>query len=152
MKFIFLILRCAIVIGLIIPLSKVYAGNGSSSSRSLSNSFSYNATSQDAKPEESDSKDDYGYTALHRAVLTRDKKSLRRLIDQHANIESLDSRNCTPLALAASNGYIDGVKQLLQAGAKINVIDKYGYTPLKLASRNHHNKIVAILLMASAES
>jgi len=73
-----------------------------------------------------------GATPLHMAVLFDQRKVVRYLIGQGANVNApaQDEHGGTPLHWAAALGRVEMAKQLIDAGANVNAIDKNGYTPL----------------------
>ena len=56
---------------------------------------------------------DHNTTALHRAMLTCDRKVLKILIDNKANINEVNGRNMAPIHTAAYAGCVSGLRELI---------------------------------------
>lgn len=61
---------------------------------------------------------------------------LRKLINNGANINLVDSDEQTALHLAASNGNIKVAKLLIDNGVNVSSVDNYGWTALHIAAEN----------------
>ena len=57
----------------------------------------------------------------------------------------IDSEKCTPLTMAAKEGYIKIVEILVKNHAKVNVADKDGKSPFHFAIQNGHLEIAEFL-------
>ncbi len=77
-----------------------------------------------------------GASALHHAVLKRNGKIVRLLLENGADIEieAKDEFESTPLMWAAYWGLFDMAELLLEEGADVNAPDATGNTPLVGAS------------------
>lgn len=67
------------------------------------------------------------------------------------NANTRDSRGCTPLMLAAEQGYAEVARVLVTAGADVSIPDVTGYTPLHCACMKGHLEIATILLDAGED-
>lgn len=63
------------------------------------------------------------------ACLMRNIETLQALIEAKADLELQDTKGNTALHLAASYGFVEGVRALLAAGANINALNKANETP-----------------------
>ena len=62
-----------------------------------------------------------------------------------------DSKNATPLHLAAEEGEFDAVQLLLQYSADVHAQDDEGQTPFMRATEKGYTKIMQLLLEHGAE-
>jgi ankyrin repeat protein len=98
-----------------------------------------------------------GYTALHFAVLRKEKnqKLVQLLIENGADVNiasaSDQAGGQTPLHMSVAVGNIPLTKLFLAKGADINARDKTGATPLHEAARRGHKEIVELLIEKDAE-
>ncbi|MCT2557407.1 ankyrin repeat domain-containing protein [Tsuneonella sp. YG55] len=92
-----------------------------------------------------------GETALHIVIQRRDDLWARFLLERGANPNIADRSGVTPLALAASLGFVEGVDRLLKAGARIDVSNAAGETPLISAVHRRDFAIVRLLLKNGAD-
>ena len=67
------------------------------------------------------------------------------------NLEMRDSKECTPLHVAALLGKMDHVKALLNAGADPNAKDFTGRVPLHYAASSSNPRVIVLLLDAGAQ-
>jgi ankyrin repeat protein len=79
-------------------------------------------------------------------------EKVRSLIDQGADINSLDKHSQTALMNATYHGDTNLVRVLVDHGAKLDISAKYNLTALMLAVINKHNEIVRILVEAGANT
>ena len=87
---------------------------------------------------------------LDDAINRDDLKEVTSLLEQGANIESVDSFGCTPLMNAAWIGSSTLVNFLLAKGAKTETKDNEGFTALeKIKEIGHnnygHDKVIRVL-------
>lgn len=86
------------------------------------------------------------YSARH-----GDTKNLRCLLDNGADVHTVDQDGTTALMLAASEGHADAVRLLLEKGADIHATDKWHATALRMAQVAGHSAIVEMLRAAGAK-
>jgi hypothetical protein len=83
-------------------------------------------------------RDELGYTALHSSAMAdwnEDEDGRMRILleagaDTEARAETQAIKSCTPLALAAAEGYAAQVRRLVEYGADVNAVDACSMTPL----------------------
>ena len=92
-------------------------------------------------------------TPLHSAVQNRNSPMLSKLL-RHSTASSMldleDENGMSPLILAASQGFVDGVAMLLKAEARIALCDGYGRTALHhavLGNSHAHFDVLRKLLV-----
>eukprot|EP00833_Pecoramyces_ruminatium_P008783 jgi/Orpsp1_1/1182815/evm.model.c7180000082757.1 len=102
-------------------------------------------------------KDEYGNTLLNHAVSHGNKKIIKYLIDDGANVNGIGSKGLTPLTLALlevsmrENSDKSIVKFLVEdCGADIEKIDGTGYSPLTSAIRYFNKDMVKYLIHQGA--
>jgi ankyrin repeat protein len=91
-----------------------------------------------------------GETGLHIVTQRRDLTWLGYLIGKGANVNASDDHGRTPLQLAVSLGWRDGVQQLLDAKAQPDPSNDAGETPLIFAVHRKDADMVKVLLQAGA--
>lgn len=87
-----------------------------------------------------------GETALHIVTARRDALWIRFLTERGANPNIRNKQGVSPLQLAVTLGYADGVDALLQAGADVEVSNVAGETPLVTAVHSRDIPIIRMLL------
>ena len=89
--------------------------------------------------------------ALHIASQFGHERIVKMLLERHVN-PNLDSKDLTPLCLAASEGHTEIVKFLIKGGAEIDMPSKirYGTTALMAAAIMGHTECVKVLLVLGA--
>ena len=92
-----------------------------------------------------------GETALHIVVKRRDATWTKFLLQEGANPNIADKRGITPLQLAASLGFVDGVAALLDGGAQVDAPSNTGETPLIGAVHRRDASLVRTLLEKGAD-
>lgn len=92
-----------------------------------------------------------GDTGLHIVVQRRDSLWVQFLLQRGADPNIRNKRGVTPLQLAASLGFIDGVEQLVKKGAQLDVTDRTGETPLMAAVHKRDIPIIRHLLKEGAD-
>lgn len=60
----------------------------------------------------------------------------------NSSVKLKDTRNRTPLHIAAIHGHVDCAKYLLEQGAELNCQDADGRTPLICAASNGQSQII----------
>lgn len=93
-----------------------------------------------------------GESALHIVVKRRDDLWTKFLLEKGANPNVADKNGVTPLTLAASLGFVEGVERLVKAGARIDVGDAAGETPLIAAVHRRDMPILRLLLKNGANA
>ena len=91
-------------------------------------------------------KDDEGFSLLHRAAWGGHVTTMRLLIKRECDVDSIDASGRTPLHLAARNGQTRAVRELIRHGASKSVVCGEFGTPLQQAAlRGHVETVVAML-------
>jgi ankyrin repeat protein len=91
-----------------------------------------------------------GETALHIVTARRDLTWITYLTAKGANVNARNGRGVTPLQLAVSMGFVEGVELLLQKHARIDEPDSAGETPLITAVHRRDTGLMRLLLKAGA--
>jgi ankyrin repeat protein len=89
------------------------------------------------------SKNEYGFTLLHTAVLCGSVDVVQYLISKGADVNARNYQDVTPLHCAESN--FDVVKCLVAHGAEVNARSCNGYTPLHYTVRYRHIEFIEVL-------
>lgn len=87
-----------------------------------------------------------GETALHIVTARRDALWIRFLTQRGANPNIRDKKGVTPLQLAVTLGFVEGVEGLIKAGAEVEVTDSSGETPLISAVHRRDTALIRLLL------
>jgi ankyrin repeat protein len=88
--------------------------------------------------------------ALSDVLLSKDAHAVRRLIQQGALLDAVDSYGTTPLIIATIQGQTEFIQLLLQAGASIDFPDVRGYTALFWAVADGDLALAKLLLAHGA--
>jgi ankyrin repeat protein len=91
-----------------------------------------------------------GETALHIVVKRRDETWLSVLLSRGARTDIRDKEGNTPLLIAATIGFPEGVQDLLGANARPDVTNSSGETALMRAVQNRDLASVRLLIEAGA--
>lgn len=91
-----------------------------------------------------------GDTAMHIVTERRDVTWIRFLAQRGANPNIRNKKGVTPLQLAVTLGFTEGVEQLIKAGAEVEVTDSAGETPLIAAVHRRDAGLVRLLLEKGA--
>lgn len=91
-----------------------------------------------------------GQTALHIVTGMRDLTWMAFILAKGANPNAHDTRGVTPLELAVSQAFDEGVELLLAKGARVDEADTTGTTPLISAVLRRDNRLTKLLLAAGA--
>ena len=92
-----------------------------------------------------------GTTALMKAVVAKDKRTMNLLIQSGANVNQTDISGETALAKASVFDYSAMADTLLSQGAEVNKSDNAGITPLMFASMLNNLRVVRVLLTYNAD-
>ncbi|CAE7361554.1 Ankrd17 [Symbiodinium microadriaticum] len=102
-------------------------------------------------PQDPNSHDCSGFTALMRACDSGAVEAVRLLLEAAADTELADrTSGWTALIMASQRGRIEVVRLLLDAGAEKDAADRSSLTALMKASANGHVEVVRLLLAAGA--
>ena len=88
---------------------------------------------------------------LVEAVKRGDKKTMRSLLTEQADVNSHQADGATALAWAAHRNDLETADLLIRAGANVDAANDYGVTPLALACTNRNAAMVEKLLEAGAD-
>lgn len=91
-----------------------------------------------------------GDTALHIVTQRRDVAWIRFLAQKGADPNISNKKGVTPIALAASLGFVDGVDALISVGARVDEPSQTGETPLIAAVHRRDIQMMRVLLKAGA--
>jgi len=92
-----------------------------------------------------------GETALHIVTRDRDSTWLHFLLSKGAQPDARDNRGETPILIAASLNYDDGVTLLLAYHARIDSTNNQGETALIRAVQNNNYTMAKLLLTEGAD-
>ncbi|PCJ54656.1 MAG: hypothetical protein COA79_21650 [Planctomycetota bacterium] len=92
-----------------------------------------------------------GHTILHFVATSNNKRLIKYLIDNDANLNLQDGWGLTPLNMCSREGTAEMLKILIDAGSKIEIKDKKTRTALHNACRSDNFKKVAFLINAGAK-
>lgn len=92
-----------------------------------------------------------GDTGLHVVVARGDALWIRFLLQRGADPNIRNKKGLTPLQLATSLSFTDGVEALVKGGANVNVGDQTGETPLIAAVHARNVGLVRLLLEKGAD-
>ncbi len=85
------------------------------------------------------------------AAKTDDRKTVRALLGQHADVNVPQTDGTTALHWAAYQDDVEMAQLLLKAGANPNASNRYGMTALSLACTNGSGPMVALLMNSGAD-
>jgi ankyrin repeat protein len=91
-------------------------------------------------------------TAVCDAARANDLQTVRKLIQEHADVNGAANDGSTALLWAAYHRDAEMAKTLLGAGASVDAANHYGVTPLLQASRNGDVEVMRALLDAGADA
>lgn len=92
-----------------------------------------------------------GDTGLHIVVAERNLTWVRFLLQKGADPNIKNKKGATPIQIAVSLGFTDGVAALIKGGANVNVTDSTGATPLIAAVIGRRVDLVRLLLEKGAD-
>jgi len=96
--------------------------------------------------------DSMGSVPLTYALHAERLDNFRLLIEEGANPDPLNNGegHYSPLAMAASQGLVEAVKDLIDRGANVNWVGAHGESALKAATENEHMDCAKLLVDAGA--
>jgi ankyrin repeat protein len=97
-----------------------------------------------------DTVDDPGFH-LYEACSYGDLKTVRRLVNEGADLEASVGKEWTPLLAACESGHVRAAEILLQNGAIIDTCYRTRGSPLHSACLHGHLKVVQLLLEHGAD-
>ena len=83
---------------------------------------------------------------LHDAAKEGDLVTIKSLIAEGFDVNTVDNNEMTPLHLAAQIGYKEIAEILILKGANVNAKTKSGTTPLHSAAREGHKEVEDLLI------
>src|SRR5215471_14282234 len=92
-----------------------------------------------------------GDTRLADAAMNRDTATVRKLIDQHVDVNAPGADGTPALHWLVRVNDFDTARRLIRAGADVSKPNRYGVTPMSLASANGSAEMIALLLEAGAD-
>jgi ankyrin repeat protein len=91
-----------------------------------------------------------GDSRLPDAARNQDRETVRRLLEQHVDVNSRQPDGATALHWAMHWNDLETARLLIRAGARSDAVNEYGVTALSLACTNGSRDAVALLLDAGA--
>ncbi len=88
---------------------------------------------------------DNGNTPLMEAVVIRDEKALKKLLEENCNVNVQNKNGQTALIIGVGNGYAEIVEDLIRKNVDMSISDNLGMTARKYAELFHHSQILALL-------
>lgn len=92
-----------------------------------------------------------GDTGLHLVAQRRDVLWIRFLLQRGADPNIRNKKGLTPLQVATTLGFTEGVEALIKGGANVNVGDQTGETPLIAAVHQRNTELARVLLAKGAD-
>lgn len=144
----------ASAIALTVPAAAQFRSEGSNFLEAVKDRDGDTATDMLSKPGNQivNSRDiSSGDTGLHIVVARSDVLWVRFLLQRGADANIRNRRGVTPLQLATSLGFTDGVEALIKGGASVDIADQTGETPLIAAVHLRNVPLVRLLLEKGAD-
>lgn len=104
--------------------ARLFRSAASGSARDISAFFS--STDTAAQESALQYRNETGHSALHAAVLSKNRKSVCMLLEHGALVDAVNKAGRTPLACAAVMGFLPIVKTLMDSGADLGIADAAG--------------------------
>jgi ankyrin repeat protein len=95
-------------------------------------------------------RDNRGWTPLMLAAFNGRDEIIDMLIQNNADVNSLDQGGNSALHWAAFGGHLSSAKRLIEHHARINEQNSFGWTPLIEATARNHLNIVTLLIESGA--
>jgi ankyrin repeat protein len=93
-----------------------------------------------------------GDTRLADAAMKRDTATVRKLIDQHVDLNAPGADGTPALHWLVRVDDFETARRLIRAGGDVSKRNRYGVTPMSLASANGSAEMIALLLEAGADA
>ena len=93
-----------------------------------------------------ESKDNWGRTSFHRAIISKRRDSFNTLLQSGAEIAAVDAKSVSSLHLAAQAGQADMIETLLANGAERWCLDADGNQPIHSAVRGRNPLAIEALV------
>ena len=87
---------------------------------------------------------------VHAAAQAGSVNLMTILLKKGANLEAINVRNETPLAIAISQEHVEVVKILLDYNSPINTLDSLGLSPISRAALTGNEQIMGLLIQSNA--
>ena len=95
--------------------------------------------------------DDDGWSSIHCAAASSNRRILQLLLEKGADIEAETDNQLRPLHFAAQSGSEAVIELLLEKGAKIDVQEHKQWNPLHFAAQSGSEAVVKLLLEEGAD-
>ncbi len=92
-----------------------------------------------------------GDTGLHLVAARRDVVWVKFLLQRGADPNIRNKKGQTPIQVATTLGFVDGVEELIKRGAQVNVSDQQGETPLISAVHQRNIPLIRMFLEKGAD-
>jgi ankyrin repeat protein len=93
-----------------------------------------------------------GDTRLADAAMKRDTATVRKLIDEHVDVNAPGADGTPALHWLVRVGDFETARRLIRAGADVTKPNRYGVTPMSLATASGNAQMIALLLEAGADA